>query len=59
MSAVFAPAYFLLGDGVAWSARPPVLGALVVMGLLLVWRHRENIKRLLEGKESKLGKSKK
>ncbi len=58
VSAVFAPAYFLLGDGVAWSARPPVLGALVVMGLLLVWRHRENINRLVAGTESRLGAKK-
>ena len=58
VSAVFAPAYFLLGDGLAWSARPPLVGALVVMGLLLVWRHRENIGRLVAGTESRLGTKK-
>ena len=58
VSAVFAPAYFLLGDGVAWSARPPLVGALVAMGLLLVWRHRENISRLVAGTESRLGPKK-
>jgi glycerol-3-phosphate acyltransferase PlsY len=28
------------------------------MALLLVWRHRENITRLLAGNESKLGQKK-
>jgi len=27
------------------------------MAALLIWRHRENIRRLLAGTESKLGKS--
>ncbi|MDB5945263.1 MAG: Glycerol-3-phosphate acyltransferase, partial [Ramlibacter sp.] len=31
---------------------------LFVMALLLAWRHRENIGRLLQGKESRLGASK-
>lgn len=58
VSAVFAPAYFLLGDGVAWNAERPLVGALVVMGLFMVWRHRENINRLLAGTESRLGRKK-
>jgi glycerol-3-phosphate acyltransferase PlsY len=33
--------------------------AIAAMAALLVWRHRENVSRLLAGKESKLGKSKK
>ena len=32
---------------------------LIAMGLLLIWRHRENIQRLLAGTESKLGQKKK
>ncbi len=55
VSAVFAPAYFLLGDGIAWAADRAVVGALCVMALLLVWRHRENINRLVAGTESRLG----
>jgi glycerol-3-phosphate acyltransferase PlsY len=35
----------------------PLTGAVLVMGALLVWRHRENIKRLAAGTESKLGQS--
>jgi len=30
----------------------------IVMSLLLIWRHKSNIKNLLSGKESKIGKSK-
>lgn len=58
VAAVFAPAYFLLGDGIAWSATAPLIMALVLMGLLLIWRHRANIDRLLQGKESRLGAKK-
>ncbi|MEY4978530.1 MAG: glycerol-3-phosphate 1-O-acyltransferase PlsY [Pseudomonadota bacterium] len=58
VTAVFAPAYFLFGDGVAWSAPGVVVLSLAVMGLLLVWRHAENINRLLAGTESKLGSKK-
>ena len=58
-AAVFAPAYYAFGGGVAWPYAEPVLGALIVMGLLLVWRHIDNINRLVAGKESKLGAKKK
>lgn len=55
VAAVFAPAYYLLGNGVAWQASGAKTLAMVAMGLLLIWRHRENVKRLLAGTESKLG----
>ncbi|MFD0667040.1 glycerol-3-phosphate 1-O-acyltransferase PlsY [Ramlibacter sp. MAHUQ-53] len=59
VSAVFAPAYFLLGDRIAWQAEAPVVMALAVMAMLLAWRHRENIARLVAGTESRLGSKKK
>ena len=59
VAAVFAPAYYLIGDGVAWTASGAKTLALIAMGLLLIWRHRENIRRLLAGTESKLGSKKK
>ena len=59
VAAVFAPAYYLIGDGVAWTASGAKTLAMVAMGLLLIWRHRENIQRLLAGPESKLGARKK
>jgi glycerol-3-phosphate acyltransferase PlsY len=55
VAAFFAPAYYLIGGGIAWPLVPVALMALVVMSLLLVWRHRENSRRLVAGTESKLG----
>jgi len=50
VSAAFAPMYQLL----IWEAGPTAV-ALIIMGLLLVWRHSANIRKLLAGTESKLG----
>jgi glycerol-3-phosphate acyltransferase PlsY len=58
VAAVFAPAFYLFGTGVAWQATATEVLCLSVMALLLVWRHRENINRLLAGTESKLGQKK-
>lgn len=58
VSAVFAPLYYLLGGGIAWYAEAPVAAALFAMALLLAWRHRANIQRLLQGTESRLGAKK-
>ena len=56
VAAIFAPAYYLIGDGVAWDAAGAKTLAMAVMGILLIYRHRENINRLMAGTESKLGK---
>jgi acyl phosphate:glycerol-3-phosphate acyltransferase len=58
VAAVFAPVYYLLGHRMQWYADPGVAIALVAMGMLLAYRHRENIVRLLQGKESRLGAKK-
>ncbi|MOA31768.1 putative glycerol-3-phosphate acyltransferase [compost metagenome] len=58
VSAVFAPVYYVLCGGILWYTEAPVTAAIVAMGLLLIWRHRENIQRLVAGKESRLGKKK-
>ncbi len=50
VAAVFAPFYQLL----IWHAGP-VFFAVLVMSLLLVWRHQSNIGKLLAGKEARLG----
>ncbi len=50
-AAAFAPFYQLL----IWDADGYAL-AIVVMSLLLVWRHEGNIRKLIAGTESKLGK---
>lgn len=59
VTAVFAPAYYLLGGGVAWEAPGVMVLALAAMAVLLIWRHAENINRLIAGTESKLGSKKK
>jgi glycerol-3-phosphate acyltransferase PlsY len=58
VSAFFAPAYYLIGGEIAWPLDPMVLLALVAISLLLIWRHRENIRRLMAGTESRLGAKK-
>lgn len=58
VAAVFAPVYYLLVDGVVWQADGHIAAAMVVMSMLLIWRHKDNIQRLLQGKEARLGKSK-
>jgi glycerol-3-phosphate acyltransferase PlsY len=49
-AAAFAPFYQLL----IWGGGPVAI-AVTVMGLLLIWRHAANIRKLLQGTESKLG----
>ncbi|HEX5804949.1 MAG TPA: glycerol-3-phosphate 1-O-acyltransferase PlsY [Macromonas sp.] len=55
VAAVFAPLYYLFGDGLAWNAASPVAVSIFVMCLLLLWRHGANIQRLITGQESKIG----
>jgi len=50
VSAAFAPFY----QALIWGVEPALL-AIAVMSLLLVWRHEGNIRKLLAGKESKIG----
>ncbi|MDB5871837.1 MAG: putative rane protein [Ramlibacter sp.] len=58
ISAAFAPAYYLLGDRIQWYADTRIAIALCAMAMLLGYRHRENISRLLKGTESRLGAKK-
>ncbi|MBO1112935.1 glycerol-3-phosphate 1-O-acyltransferase PlsY [Bordetella petrii] len=59
VAAFFAPVYYLFGSGVAWYAQAPVGVALAIITLLLFYRHRANIARLLAGTESRIGAKKK
>jgi len=56
VTAVFAPCFYLFGHGVAWRADGRIAAMLAAMALLLAWRHRQNIRRLIAGTESRLGK---
>ena len=59
LAAVMAPVYYAMASDVLWwSFNGTVFGMLCVIGILLVWRHRENVNRLLAGTESKLGAKK-
>ena len=53
VAAVFAPLYCFFLFGVTAA-----LPAVILMSALIVWRHRENINKLLAGTESRLGKKK-
>ena len=55
VAALFAPVFYLLGDGIAWRADMPVLLAVCVMSMLLIARHKANISRLIKGTESRIG----
>lgn len=58
-AAVFAPLYYLLGDREAWYVDKGILIVMFAISALLIYRHRENINKLLKGTESKLGSGKK
>lgn len=58
VATLFAPVYYIFGDGLAWAMDKSILLAIAVMSMLLIWRHAENITRLLKGTESRLGKKK-
>ena len=55
VAAIFAPTYYVIGAGVAWYLEKPVLLMMVIMAVLLFWRHSQNIARLFKGTESRLG----
>lgn len=58
VAAVFAPVYYIFGNGLAWYMEGPILLSLSLMALLLIYRHAENIGRLVRGTESKIGQKK-
>ena len=58
-SAVFAPLYYLFGDREAWYVDKAILVVMFAISALLVYRHRENISKLIKGTESKQGSGKK
>lgn len=53
---VLTPVVYLLGDGGLWVTSKSVTLAVSVMALFLLYRHADNINRLIKGSESKLGK---
>ena len=57
-AAVFAPFYFAIGQGLVWPSNPELLGALVIMSAVLIQRHKDNLKRLIRGEETRIGQKK-
>lgn len=58
VAAVFAPVYYVFGDGLAWYMEKSILLSACLMSLLLIGRHAENIGRLVRGTETRLGQKK-
>ena len=58
IAALMAPAYYVLGEGLAWYINARVMLALSAMSVLLLYRHAENIGRLARGTESRMGRKK-
>ncbi len=59
LAALLAPVYYLVGDGTVWYLSKSIMVAVVAMSALLIWRHADNLSRLVKGQESKLGAKKK
>ena len=53
ISALFAPLYFIFLFGLQ-----PMSLAIAIMSALLIWCHRSNIKKLLDGSEGRIGAKK-
>lgn len=54
VAAIAAPIYYVLLDGTLWEINKSAVLCTAVMAIFLVWRHLENINRLLKGTESRI-----
>lgn len=54
-AAAFAPFFYLFGDRVVWYAEKPLFVALFTISGITAWKHKANIRRLLEGTEPRIG----
>jgi len=58
VAATLAPLYYVLGGKVLWPLHASVAFAILLIAVVLLHRHKQNIARLLQGKESRIGGSK-
>ncbi len=59
LGSVFAAAAFPVGTWLFVSRDPIIMALAIFLGILIIWMHRANIKRLLKGEENKLSFHKK
>lgn len=55
IATIMAPIYYLVGAKAVWPLHGSVTLAIVVISVVILLRHKQNISRLLQGKESKIG----
>lgn len=55
IATIMAPIYYLTGAKAVWPLHGSVALAIVVISVVILLRHKQNISRLLQGKESKIG----
>lgn len=55
ISAALAPLLYVLGGNVVWRMHPSIAFAILLIAAVVLYRHKENISRLLQGKESRIG----
>lgn len=58
VAATLAPLYYVLGGKVLWPLHASVAFAILLIAVVLLHRHKQNIARLLQGKESRIGGTK-
>lgn len=56
LAALISAAFAVFFTLILYNIVHPFVSAVAVIAVLLVWRHRSNIRNLLAGKESRLGK---
>ncbi|HLS42091.1 MAG TPA: glycerol-3-phosphate 1-O-acyltransferase PlsY [Paenalcaligenes sp.] len=58
IAAISAPIYYYLGSNVVWPFNGTIGICLILISIVLLVRHQNNISRLLQGKEPKVGTKK-
>ena len=56
-AALLAPVVYALGDSLAWRMDKSAMFCVCVIAVMLLYRHAENINRLIKGTESRIGSS--
>ena len=57
-AATLAPLYYVMGGNAIWRMHPSIAFAILVIGAVVLYRHKQNISRLIQGKEGRIGGNK-